>query len=184
MKRLGSFLNFLIFALVVIIGGAVYYLKSNSMVKAARQSELSEQQIDDIVNSHIKKTVQESRQTKIINEKAMLDTLKKLTELERQKKIEQDKEIAKIPTARQIWKEEQKVNDVTPEQVIGGVINDSVEQEKMDEAEKKEYARQWIQNARKAGYLLELSADLEVIRYTPIRKPSQQEDSVESSPSD
>lgn len=185
MKRLGSFLNFLIFALVVIIGGAIYYVKSNSAVKTAGLAEpLSSQQIDDIVNTHIKKTVRENRQTKMLNEKTMLETYKKLAELERQKKIDQDKEIAKIPTERQIWKEDQKVNDVTPEQVIGGAINEGIEQEKMDEAEKKEYARQWIQNARKAGYLLELSPDLEVIQYTPIRKPSQQDDSVESSPSD
>lgn len=185
MKRLGSFLNFLIFTLVVIIGGAFYYLKPNSGAQTSRDLQpLSAQQVDDIVNTHIKDTVQESKYTKFLNDKTIRETYKKLAELEKQKKINQDKEIAKIPIERQIWKEDQKVSDVTPEQVIGGAINEGLEQEKMDEAEKKEYARQWIQNAREAGYLLELSPELEVIKYTPIRKPSQQDDSVKSDPSE
>ncbi len=48
---------------------------------------------------------------------------------------------------------------------------------------REEYARQYIENARKDGFEVELSDDLEVIRASPIRKPSQEIDMVEISPS-
>jgi len=41
------------------------------------------------------------------------------------------------------------------------------------EAYKKEYARQFVENARKAGYLIKLSDDYKVISVRPIRKPAE-----------
>lgn len=48
---------------------------------------------------------------------------------------------------------------------------------------REEYARQYIENARRDGFEIELSDDLEVIRATPIRKPSQEIDMVDIHPS-
>lgn len=48
---------------------------------------------------------------------------------------------------------------------------------------KQEYARQFIENARRDGFEIELNDDLEVIRATPIRKPSNDIDEVDILPS-
>lgn len=186
MRKLNSFLNLLIFSLVIVIGGAFFYFKSvNDPRQPAKEkgSELSSQELDLIVNKYIKTTNLEALKTKIMAEKFMIEARKKLAEIERQKKIKQDKEISEIPQDRQIRKDNNNDTE-SPNQIINSKVYENHDQEGMDEFEKKEYARQWILNARKAGYLLELSPELEVIRYTPIRKPSQQDDSADSNPSD
>lgn len=182
-KKLSALLNFMIFLLVVTIGATFYYFKSTSGVKTVSPT-LSAEQLDELVNTHLKKTVQQNQLTKIMNEKALFENRTKRAAFERQRKAKEDKEITKIPATSQIWKDEQKANGSTPTQVINEVLNENTDYEKMIATEKKEYARQWIENARKEGYLLELSPELEVIKYTPIRKPSQQEDSTEAFPSD
>lgn len=48
--------------------------------------------------------------------------------------------------------------------------------------DKEEYARQFIENARQGGYHIELNDNLEVIKATPLRQPSQI-DSFEITPS-
>lgn len=184
MRKLNSLLNLLIFTLVIVLGGAFFYLKNSKEPRtpAAKTSELTSQELDQIVNKYIKTTNQEALKTKIMAEKFMIETRKKLAEIERQKRMKQDKENAEIPRDRQISKDADEIS--RPADVLLSKLNDKKMQEQQEEYEKQEYARQWILNARKAGYLLELSPDLEVIRYTPIRKPSQQDDSTESTPSD
>lgn len=183
MRKLNSFLNLLIFTLVTVLGGAFFYFKNSKDARtpANRASELSSQELDQIVNKYIKTTNQEALKTKIMAEKFMIETRNKLAEIERQKRLKQDSENAEIPRDRQISKD---VESRSPAEVLLSQLNDKKMQEQQEENEKQEYARQWILNARQAGYLLELSPDLEVIRYTPIRKPSQQDDSSESTPSD
>lgn len=187
MRKLSRFLNFVIIALIFVIGVGAFYLKSQPesqiakpIAKSLTKSHLSQQDLDNIVNMHIKKTVFEAQKTKMITEKSAAETQKMLIELERLKKIQEQKEIADIPLDRQIWKNDQNLPLQSSETVLEGENQIS----KMNEEEKKEYARQWKENALKEGYLLELSPDLEVIRFTPIRKPSLLDDSVESYPSD
>lgn len=186
-KKISSFLNLLIISLVLVIGAIVFYAKNAKEPVSHEKintTELSSQDLDSIVNKHIKSVNEEALKTKIMAEKSMIETQNKLAELERLNKIKQDKENASIPIDRQIRKDVQNEIGASPADMINAKIYEKNQQDEMDAAEKKEYARQWIQNARKAGYLLELSEDLEVIKYTPIRKPSQQDDSATSYPSD
>lgn len=172
---------------MVVIGTFVFYAKNEKepeLREKTNVTELSSQDLDSIVNKHIRSTKDEALRTQIMAEKSMIETRKKLAELEQQKKIKQDKEAVSIPIDRQIRKEGASEAETSPADIINAKIYEKNQQDEMDAAEKKEYARQWIQNARKAGYHLELSSDLEVIKYTPIRKPSQQDDSAESYPSD
>ncbi len=183
MRKLNSLLNLLIFTLVLILGGTFLYFKDskNGWLPATKSSELSSQELDQIVNKYIKTTNLEALKTKIMAERVMIETRQKLAELDRQKRLKQDKEIAEIPRDRQIAKNDE---NRSPAEVLRSQLNEKKMQEQQEESEKQEYARQWILNARKAGYLLELSPDLEVIRYTPIRMPSQQDDSTDSTNSD
>ena len=184
MKKLNSFLNFLIFTLVVIIGGVFFYFKNHKETKraAGKPADLSSQELDLIVNKYIKTTNLEAFKSKVMAEKFILEARQRLAELDKQKRLKQDKENAELPKERQIRKDNESFDPGTP--IVNSRVTEKNDQEVMNEQEKKEYAKQWILNARKAGYLLELSPDLEVIRYTPIRKPSQQDDSAESYPSD
>ena len=171
---------------MITLGGAFFYYKNSkdSRQPATKSSELSSLELDQIVNKYIKTTNQEALKTKIMAEKFMIETRKKLAEIERQKRLKEDKEIADIPKDRQIAKHDEIDENRSPAEVLLSKLKDKKMQEQQEEYEKQEYARQWILNASKAGYLLELSPDLEVIRYTPIRKPSQQDDSTDSTPSD
>lgn len=190
MKKLSSFLNLLIASLAIIIAGAFFYVKySSDFRKPAKESEtdVSSQDLDKIVNKYIKKTSEESLRVKIEAQKSLLETKKKLDEIAKAKRIKQDRENAKIPLDRQLNKNNPDQSPNTPAEIINSKLYNNImqeQQEQQEEDDKNEYARQWIENARKAGYLLELSPDLEVIRYTPIRKPSQQDDSMDANQSD
>ena len=186
MRRLNSLLNWLIFTLVIVIGAAIFYYRNSKEIRvpANKTTELSSQELDKIVNKYIKTTNQEALKTKILAEKSMIETRRKLAEFERQKRLKQDKENAEIPKDQQVRKNNEIDDSYSPVNTLLSKANQKFQQEREEELEKQEYARQWILNARQAGYLLELSPDLEVIRYTPIRKPSQQDDSTDSTPSD
>lgn len=187
MNKLSTALNILIAVMVVIIGGAFFYLKTGSQgpnPAKVGETELSSNDLDKIVNKYIKTTNEEALRTQIMAEKTLFETKKRLAEIQRLNQIKQEKEIASIPLTQQIHKESSNnANSPAFENSIAK-MKEALSDEQMGPAEKKEYARQWIQNARKEGYLLELSDDLEIIKYTPIRKPSQQDDSVDSGPSD
>lgn len=173
--------------MIIIIGASFVYIKNTKQSAPAAtmsSAELTSRDLDNIVNKYIKNTNEEALRTKIMAEKSIIETKKRLAEQDLLNKIKQDKENASIPLEHQIRKEPQVETLDSPAELINAKIYEKNQQDKMDEAEKKEYAREWIRNARSAGYLLELSPDLEVIRYTPIRKPSQQDDSTESYPSD
>lgn len=58
------------------------------------------------------------------------------------------------------------------EQVQADLFESQQLQEYSDEY-KKEYARQFIENARKAGYIIRLNDDYKVIFVRPIRKPAE-----------
>lgn len=183
MQKISFFLNFLIIALITTIVGAFFYLKSRPVV-GGDSPKISSQEInkklDESVNKHLQKTMQSIQKTKIMTDKSLNEIQKKLAETKRLNRIKEEKENANIGLERQIWRPEKSQEaEATPIET-----SDENWQNKMDANEKKEYARQWIENARKEGYLLELSPDLEVIKYLPIRKPSQQDDSIEVYPSD
>lgn len=57
------------------------------------------------------------------------------------------------------------------EQVQAELFQEQENQE-YSEAYKKEYARQFVENARKAGYIIKLNDDYKVISISPIRKPA------------
>ena len=175
MRNLNALLNYLIAAVVILIAGSFFYLKD----KAAAPSgpKLSSSEVDKVVNKYIRETSTDALRQRLVSEKALIEARKKITELNKLNKIKEQKEIESIPAEKQIWKESEVVQ--APERVEAMSTSTS----SMTAAEKKEYARQYIENARSGGYAIELSEDLEVIKVTPLRKPSQESDSYEAYPS-
>ncbi|MBC7466542.1 MAG: hypothetical protein H7256_11170, partial [Bdellovibrio sp.] len=84
-----------------------------------------------------------------------------------------------IPADQQIWKNSQLKNEtpVAEPQTLESL-------KRQEETEKKEFARQYIENARKDGYHVILSPELKVLSVTPIRQPSQIPDSTDSFPAE
>lgn len=175
--KINSLLNYLIAAVVMIIAGSFFYFRDNSSAVTASPPKLSSHDVDKVVNKYIRETSTDTLRQKILSEQAFREAKKKIAELNRANQLRQQKEIENIPAAKQIWKE----SDV--QLPPGPQVAEQTSDGRMTEQEKREYARQYIENARKGGYAIELNSDLEVIKVTPLRTPSQENDSYESYPS-
>lgn len=182
-KTLSSFLNLIIGALVLVLAGAFFYLQRESAPQArpaAVTAAPDAKSEDKIVNKYLQQAARNADLQRAISDKNLLDARARLEEIEKRKKQEELKAIQEIPLERQIWKEPRD----TAAQILDADINQSGMSGEMTEEQKKEYARQFIENARRGGYHIELSDDLEVIKAVPIRKPSQQSDEVDTGPTD
>ncbi|MNJ93464.1 hypothetical protein D3C87_111460 [compost metagenome] len=61
----------------------------------------------------------------------------------------------------------------SPHDVIQKELFNDQQNEAYTQAYKEEYARQFVENARKGGYKVQLNDEFKVISVTPIRKPTQ-----------
>jgi hypothetical protein len=198
-KSINSILNFLILGLVVIFAGVFYYLSQHVDVQSVAhvQPQIPAEKVDKVVNKYLKETMLDSSKEDLDVKKTLLAVKYRMMVFNKQKKAEEAKELAKknseVPLDQQIWKE----SDFKRQESDSQTSSNSNE---MTPAEKEEYKRQYIENARRGGYNIELSDDLEVIKATPIegasnsntnseeppviqRKPSKENDSVDQRPS-
>ncbi len=182
MKKLSQYLNYLIL-LSIAIYAIVYFLNSNrdSKGETAEASHAQDPvEVDRVVNKFMKQTADQTLRDQVATQMAIKKQMTKSIVIEKPLKEKEEKN-EDMPAEKQIWRADR--SESPSEQIRLDLYNRDL-QKQMDEQEKKEYARQYIENARQAGYHLELSKDLKVIRVTPIRKPSQDEDIFETSPED
>lgn len=183
MKKLSQYLNYLILA--VIVGFvAVYFVDIKKIFAKREVASASESKpnvnVEEVVNKYMKQTATQMLREQVESELAIRRQLNQPVVI---KKTEPVAEInpEDIPAEQQIWKDNK----------LKGMANESKKSQqeydenlkKQEEQEKKEFARQYIENARKDGYHVVLSPDLKVLSVTPIRQPSQTNDSTESFPS-
>lgn len=182
MKNLSKYLNYLIISILAFYG-AFYIYQSPYWTRQQDSASLKVPgkpvDVDTIVNKFMKQTaaqaIHEQYNTQMALKKQMTQPIK-LTKSEDEVRPED------IPVEKQIHHV-----DHTSESPAEMVRQEAFEKEmqlKSDLQDRQEYARQYIENARRGGYHLVLSEDLKVISVTPIRKPSQNDDSVESFPAD
>lgn len=74
------------------------------------------------------------------------------------------------------------LNYVSPDHVIQGQLYEQQQRAEYEANFKKEYARQFVENARRNGYLVQLSDDYVVLSVTPLRRPNSAP--LEASPSE
>lgn len=171
---------------VIAIAGSFFAVGS---LKARRQQSDKSVEVNDVVNKYI----QEAHGQNAINQRkidiALAEARRKIIADRDAFQAKQAKEIQEIPIDKQVWKESdvQSKADLYTAPVETSKLSEDdegrLDVSKLSPEEKREYARQYIENAKKGGYQIELSDDLEVIRAVPIRKPSQS-DSYEANPSD
>ncbi len=182
MGKINSVLNLLIAAVVIVLaGGTFLYFKEKSAVDS-NGVKLSTHEVDKVVNKYMQQASVEALRQKIVADRAIEKSRQKIVELNRQNRLRQEKELEAIPAEKQIWKESDVQAQQQPQRLYPPPA-EPLPDGPMTDAEKREYARQYIENARRGGYVIELNEYLEVIKWTPMRKPSQQEDTFESLPS-
>lgn len=192
MKWANKFINYILFfSFCICIGifSYVYFLKSNQNISKAEVESLKKipdatVSPEDLVNKYMKQGALALQKQKFnsvnkINSKVIDADLVK----------NQIKEVdpSKIPIELQIKKNDpvsdrgQNLTDEFNIKAYKAQIKSAT-----DSQAKIEYAKQFIENARKDGYHITLSEDLQVTSVTPIRKPTNQssdEDTFESDPS-
>ncbi len=188
MKKLSEILNYLLAVLVIAIVGSFFYFKNSdnivAEVKSKTEHDLSVKEQDDVVNKYLKETNQSVLLDKAKADRFLIEAKAQIAKQEKANREKQDRENEKIPIERQIWKETKNSDAQSPAEIVNSKINDKKFKSQADEIDKKAYAREWIENARKGGYHIELNENLEVIKSIPIRKPSQDNDDVEFDPSE
>ncbi len=188
MKKLSEILNYLIVILVIAIAGAFFYFKKNvnvvAEVKPKTEHDLSVKEQDQVVNKYLQETNQSVLLDKAKADRFLIEAKAQIAKQEKANREKRDKENEKISLERQIWKETKSPEAESPADIVNSKINDIKFKAQADEFDKKAFAREWIENARKGGYHIELNENLEVIKSVPIRKPSQDNDAVEFEPSD
>jgi hypothetical protein len=187
-NKLSEILNYLIVVLVLAIAGAFFFLKKSEKVVSADMSKteqnLSVKEQDEVVNKYLQATSQSVLLDRAKADRFLLEAKAQITKQEKANREKQDRENEKIPLERQIWKEPKVGALDSPADIVNSKTNDTKFKAQPDEIDKKAYAREWIENARKGGYHIELNENLEVIKSVPIRKPSQNNDAVELNPSE
>ncbi len=176
MKAIHKFLNLILFfAFSIFVGVSVfiYYKKTGEIQFASKAPSKVKLTPEELVNKYLKEG-QEKVQTQQINS---ILTLKNTTP-ETAKK-EKEIRIEDIPVDQQIAK-----NIKAPEQSLTEKFDTQAYDEQLEGAQsaqaKKEYARQYIENARKAGYHITLNDQLEVVSMKAIRKPTSQTDKIDT----
>jgi hypothetical protein len=64
------------------------------------------------------------------------------------------------------------ITATNPDNIIQGQLRDQDETKRYEVAYREEYVRQFVENARRAGYDVQLNDDLVVVSVRPIRNPS------------
>ena len=156
---------------------AVYFIGTKARIPAvSKPAEVTD--IDQVVNKFLKQTSEQTRKDEMAFRSALEKQLKRPLNLKRETTEKRSDDISES---------QPNFNDdsgITPSEVIQtGIYRKEIEKQQ-EELDKKEYARQFIENARKSGYHLVLSEDNKVLSVTPIRKPSQTDESAELFPAD
>lgn len=122
------------------------------------------EELNQVVNKYLKQASIENLRQEVIAEKTLAETRRQLKELEEERRRKELKEIENIPLERQVWK-----SDVSD----GDKFIPKPAQSGSEELSPEEYARQFKENARRAGYEIELSSDMQVINYRRIGESTQ-----------
>ena len=181
MKNLSQYLNYLIVA-VLLIYGAYYFYQTKYFVNQHDSTSLKAPSpsvdVDNLVNKFMKQTAAQTVHDQYASQLALKKQLAVPIKINPSNSEVHPED---IPIERQIHQTEHLES---PADAIRQEVFDKELQAKTDLQDRQEYARQYIENARRGGYHLVLSEDLKVISVTPIRKPSQNDDSVDPYPAD
>lgn len=189
MKSIEKLLNYSIALVVIAIAVSFFLFKTQKQNATPTKTKMTDQDVDKVVNKYLQQALDQNKMNQWKTEKALLEARLKVEKDMEAVKRKQDEEMQKIPAERQIWSESEiakmanqlpAVPSQSDQPKTKVTQSEEFDLKTMTPDEKKEYARQYIENARRGGYLIELDDNMEVIKSTPIRKPTQQDDSIDN----
>ena len=190
MKSFEKLLNFLIVLAVMGIGGSFFYFKNKKQgAEAVKDKIAHEVEVDKVVNKYMQQTSREQSLDQVKLDRAAFEASKRIMAEREAAKEQDEKKLAavpqQIPTDEQMQAQAEKMGNNPNARTSQLHPNSAGELDikKMTPQGKAEYKKQFVENAKNGGYDIELNDDMEITKATPIRKPSQQDDSVKGSPS-
>ena len=155
--------------------GYIYYSQKEKK-RIEQQNKLISQKPspEELVNKYLKQGAVELHQQQI---ESLAKIKSNLLDEKNNKVVVKEIPPEQIPIEMQIAKD--KSNSSPSEQSLTEEFNQRYFQSQVDqvadEQARKEYAKEFIENARKNGYHITLSEDLQVTSVKPIRKPTNQQ---------
>jgi hypothetical protein len=131
------------------------------------------------VNKHLFDTSQKMEMSREKMELEMKDLARKgVRPIQEQPEAPKDIDLSTDPRAetllRELGRDVKAAGDPTsPNDLIQAELFEEQQLQDYSEEYKREYAHKFVENAKKAGYLVQLNDQYKVISVTPIRKPAQ-----------
>lgn len=172
-------MNLIVVGLLIIFTG-LFFIDVKPKNHETHSSSLAKPELD--IDSKVNEYMQEMQRKRTSAELHSISRLQSgidATGIAEKKINETDP--ATVPIEKQIWKDsdQQIAEKENPMDVIYRRIYEEEVIKRLTEQEKKQYAREFIENARLSGYHIKLSMDLEVLSVEPIRNPQNDYDSLD-----
>jgi hypothetical protein len=178
---INKFLNYILivsFAACAGVFGYIYLQPPTN--QAARPVDRPQFTNEELVNKYIKQGALQIQQQKFDSLKAIksVDT-SSVTNKKSGLKSANELPTSEIPIEKQIAKDSENFDQQSLEEQFNLRAYQKQQQNIQDQQAKKAYAKEFIENARKEGYRITLSEDLEVTSVKPLRQPTNEQDQVD-----
>lgn len=170
-----------ILALLLFVGAgllAFFYLTGDSKPKSSLSAS-TKKKIEDSVNRHLMNT---NESISLQQKKMALENAKLLYETQQKRKPRQDAyendqsfdlsyENRAAEVAQDLDRNHSYRDSANPHDVVQAEMYDRIQNQREEEAYRVEYARQFVENARRGGYEVQLTDDLTRVKSVkPIKK--------------
>lgn len=166
--------------ILVASGGLLLYAMNDTGPAPKTHSARSER-VQETVNKHLERTAEQlemqRRRMQIENSRLVMNYDSSVAErayTPPSEGVELQQADSSSAVARDLGVNNIKQLPSNPTDLIHSQLFEQQQARQYNEAYKKEYARQFIENARRGGYEVRLSDDFKVESVKPIRKPSGQ----------
>lgn len=186
MKELNKFLNKALVIVVLVILAGFGYVKfqeqqgSKKLVTEVKSKGLTADEQDAIVNKHLQQTQTDDLKKRFGNASVEKAALAEIAKIKAEIDFKKQKEAEKLAQEKQVANPEPENFYASPAELIRAQDYQREMEKKRQRAELEEYKRQFIENARRGGFEIEVNDNLDVIKATPIREPSGQNDSYDA----
>ncbi|WP_413289668.1 hypothetical protein [Bdellovibrio sp. HCB337] len=174
-------------ALLLLAGFFVFlfFLPEKDSFRGENGGVTQSKQFEERVNRHLFKTSQDMQ---LSREKMQLEANREAADRLARVPVQQDVhklDLSTDPRAESLLQAlgrevKESAGPTSPDEAVQADLFEAQQLESYSEEYKREYARQFVENARKAGYLIKLNDDYKVISIRPIRKPAENFELFES----
>lgn len=183
-----KFLVLLLFIGAAVLAVSYFDSSDTAKVKENKPAVAPKQVAESSVNSHLMYTNDkielQRRALELENARTLNKAFKRNSEQSayvNPNKLDLSAEDHSTAIAEVLGRGEKKQEIQSPEEIVQQEIYMAEQAAEYNEAYREEYARQFVENARRGGYKVILSSDLSrVISVTPIRRPSKESFNLDS----